>query len=178
MARYNASILLPVLLGVAGFAAGPALAAPGETLLYGGQALGQGGIMVTPWGGGTVLDSTNFSLFSGANDHAFQITTLGHYQGAKINYDPPAALGEAADGKTRVLQISIRPVKLAADPSTLTRFNRFGGGGFGGGNADPIGQDGGQDNGYPGSSSPGGEMPGMSSPGGGEEPGMSSPGGE
>lgn len=81
--------------------------APGDVLLYDGDSANTAGVTLSDWGGGSVEDSTDIAF---AKTHAIKITTLDPYQGARITFTTPPALGDLTD-KTRYLTLVIRLIR-------------------------------------------------------------------
>lgn len=115
----------------------PAVAQPGEALLYNGEALPQSGLTLAKWGSGDAQDTTEVAL---SNSHALKVTTQGLYQGAKVVFNTPAALGAAAGGKTRYLQMTIRFAQTTLKYNPNTFPGRPGGSGSGGSGPGGLGR--------------------------------------
>ncbi len=171
---------LPPLITPLPIASPPAVASDApvvQATLYGGKTTyDQAGLTITPWGGGDVQDSTATALSGG---HALSVTTVDAYQGAKITFDTPVALGDLTD-KTRYLQMTLRfPKATPPDVRPVGQQGGFRGGRFGGrGGRGGRGRGGRGGGGFGGPGGPGGGgFGGPGGPGGGGFGGPGGPGG-
>jgi len=84
--------------------------APAGQTIYDGEAASDAGLILSPWGGGTISEDGSQSVDAGK--HSLLIESPGFYQGGTVSFSQPLALGDLTD-KTKYLQIM---VKVASDP--------------------------------------------------------------
>jgi hypothetical protein len=85
----------------------------GEAILYNGGAIGDNGVGLSPWGGGSVSQDDAISIVTG--QHSLRIESPGFYQGGQLTFAEPIAVGDTSD-KTRYIELSL---KLVPDPKYI-----------------------------------------------------------
>lgn len=90
--------------------------------LYAGQPVGNGGITLSPWGGGAIEESSGQVL---AGSHSLLITTATFFQGGTLSFAAPVSLAPYVANPENLLQVSVYIVRPAAPTG--------GGGAMGGG---------------------------------------------
>lgn len=97
---------LPSLTVSAVPAPSASLAGANQQVVYAGAAASDAGINVSAWGGGDISAAANQVYLSGG--HSLKVVTKGPYQGGKITFASPVALGNLSSEKNRYFQLVIQ----------------------------------------------------------------------